>query len=222
MESLTIAWKWLTDHSRWPARWSCGKWHWAEAYADIAADLIICAELTMVAIVAMVLLWKNPKLGISRPLSVLLMVFFPLCGLTHAANALMFIQPYYIVGLALKIITAVTGAELCVQIVKSFTRIASYRSEEEYLEMIADRDRMIAQRNEMIVERDCALRAKDDSTRKRLQLRKEVQAVHDEIADIAGKDWYLAQTREADNLRERLQRLEQATQPPEPDDEGQE
>lgn len=157
LEAVVTFWNWLTDSSRWPPRWACGDWHWAEVAAFMMSECGIMVELIAVGLVMWILLRRNPKLGVNPRLNWLLSGFFPLCGISHGMSALMFFYPYYIINLAVKILTAVTGAELCWEVLRSIKRIASYKSPEEFLEMIAELEKVNHQKNLLLIQRDRAI-----------------------------------------------------------------
>lgn len=181
----------------------------------------IMLELMAVGATMWILLRKNPKLGVNPRLNWLLAVFFPLCGLSHGMSALMFYQPYYILNLAVKILTAVTGAELCYETVRSFRRISSYKSPEEFLSIIDELEKVNHEKNVLLIQRDRAivdgekqrelLEIAADSVRRRL---KAMQA-HVTVAAVETKrakstsDSSVDLTGQVDSLQDQLDGLQE-------------
>lgn len=106
--------EWLFDIRGFPARWHCGYWPAGLGWTHIVSDLLICAAYLAIPVsLAVVVLRRHdaPYPG----LLILFASFILCCGGTHLVEAVIFYQPIYRFGAALKALTA--GVSLLTAIV---------------------------------------------------------------------------------------------------------
>jgi len=118
----------IFDTSRWPARWSCGKWTDFHGWLYIISDFTIFISYFTIPILILRVIFKKdvPFLRIFW----LFVGFILLCGLTHLVDAIIFWYPFYMFSALLRFFTAIVSVLTAIALFRVLPKVFELQSPE--------------------------------------------------------------------------------------------